>query len=308
MTRILTRVLLRAVLVAVGVVFATFILLAIVPGDISAALLGGRATPERVAEIRAQFGLDDPWYLRLVHYFGELFTGGGKSFVSAVPVSDLISARIAPTMTIVALALIMAMIMASLLALAAAAHHNGPIDQLIRIITTTGVAVPSFLLGMLLILLFGVWLKWLPVGGTQAGFVSFLLPSFTAAFAIIPVVVRSLRVQLLEVSRADYITAARSTGLSERRVTWAYLLPNAAVPAITLIGLNVAYLIGGTFIVEKVFAIDGLGTLMFDAIRDRDVPVVRGVVLFTAVIVVVVNAAAELAVEALDPRRREATR
>lgn len=294
----------RAAAVALGVVVTTFVLLTVVPGDVATVMLAGRATPERLAALRSQFGLDHPWPQRMLDYLVGLFTGGGTSFASGQPVASLIVAHIGPTITIVGLALIFAVAMSVPIALVAALHHNRLADQTMRIITAGGVAIPSFLLGMILILIFGVELRWLPVGGTQAGLGSYILPAFTAALGVVPVVARSLRVQLLDVAGADYIAAARAAGFANSRVTFAYLLPNAAVPAITLIGLNIAYLFGGTFIVEKVFAIRGLGSLMFDAIRDRDVPVVQGVVLVTAVAVVLTNVVTELTVRLIDPRRR----
>lgn len=304
LVREILRLVTRGVLVTVGVVLGTFVLLTIVPGDVTSALLGSRATPERTAELGEQFGLDRPWNERLWSFLGDVVSGGGVSYVSGRPVGDQIRARIGPTLLIVGLALIIAVVLSATLAVVAAARHNRLADQSIRVVSTAGVAVPSFLLGMVLILVFGVWLRWLPVGGTRDALASYVLPAFTAAFAIVPVVTRSLRVQLLDIARSDFVVAARAAGLSEARVTFTYLLPNASIPAITLVGVNVAYLIGGTFIVEKVFAVQGLGALMFDAIQDRDVPVVQGVVLCTAIGVVIVNVLTELLVRLVDPRLR----
>ncbi|WOF23483.1 ABC transporter permease [Microbacterium betulae] len=306
MTRIarLVRPAARAALVAVGVVLATFVLLGLVPGDAASALLGSRATPEAVAALREDFGLDLPWYARLGAFISDVLTGSLTSYVNGQPVTALIAARAAPTATIVLAALVVAAAVSAALALAAAAHHDRPVDQIVRIVSTAGVAVPSFLLGMALILVFGVRLRWFPVGGVDDGFLSYVLPAVTAASAVVPVVTRSLRVQLLEVSGSDVVAAARAAGFSERRVTFGVLLPNAAIPALTLLGLNVAYLVGGTFVVEQVFGIHGLGALMFDAIQDRDVPVVQGVVLYTALAVVLVGVVTDVVVRAIDPRRR----
>ncbi|GAA2224572.1 ABC transporter permease [Herbiconiux moechotypicola] len=295
---------LRAALVAGGVVLATFVLLQLVPGDVATSLLGSRATPEAVAELRQQLGLDLPWYARFGTFVTDLFTGGGESLVNGVPVGELISARAGVTLGIVALAVLFAVVISTALAVVAAANHDRWADQVVRLISTSTLAIPAFLVGMLLILLFGVQLRWFPVGGNTDGIRSLVLPSLTAALAIVPVLTRSLRVQLLEVAGGDFVAAARSAGFSNARVTFAYLLPNAAIPALTLVGLNVAYLVGGTFVVEKVFAIPGLGALMFDSISARDVPVIQGIVVYTAILVVVVNLVTDALVRLIDPRRR----
>ncbi|MDR3360856.1 MAG: ABC transporter permease [Bifidobacteriaceae bacterium] len=302
--RSLRQLLPRTVLVCAGVVLATFVLLSVIPGDAATALLGSRADEGTVAAMRSQFGLDRPWWVRLWGFLTDLFHGGGVSFVSQQPVAELVAARIGPTLTIVGLAFAVAVSLSLSLALLSAARHNQLADQFVRLVTTAGVAIPSFLLGVILILVAAVWLRLTPVGGTADGLRSYLLPAFTAAFAIVPVVTRSLRVELLEAGRCDYVAAARAAGLSEPRITLEYLLPNAAIPAITLIGVNFAYLIGGTFIVEKVFAINGIGSLMFEAIGDRDIPVIQGLVVYVAVGVVLVNTLTEVVVHAIDPRRR----
>lgn len=297
--------LLRAGLVAVGVVLVTFVLLQIVPGDVATALLGSRATPEAVAELRAELGLDRPLYVQFGAFLGQIFSAdGGISLVNGVPARTMISARAGVTLAIVALAILFAVVISTALAVIAAANHNRMPDQIVRVLSTMTLAIPAFLVGMLLILFFGVQLRWFPVGGTTDGIRSLLLPALTAALAIVPVLTRSLRVQLLEVASSDFIAAARSAGMSERRVTMAYLLPNASIPALTLVGLNFAYLVGGTFVVEKVFAIPGLGALMFDSISNRDVPVIQGIVIYTALLVVVINLATDALVRVIDPRRR----
>ncbi|MHC9046819.1 ABC transporter permease [Microbacterium saperdae] len=299
------RLALRAALVALGVVLATFVLLQLVPGDVTAALLGSRATPESVAALRAELGLDLTWYERLANLFADLFVhGGGVSLVERVPVADLIQTRIGLTLTIVLLAMTIAILLSVALALVAALNHDRLADHVVRVVSTSALAFPAFLVGMLLILVFSVHLRWVPVGGASDGLRSLILPSFTAALGIVPVLTRSLRVQMLQVSGSDFLDAARSAGMRESRVVLRHLLPNAAIPALTLIGLNLAYLIGGTFIVEKVFAIPGLGTLMFDAIGNRDVVVVQALVAYTAIAVVAVNLATESVVRVIDPRFR----
>ncbi len=305
LVRELGRLGLRAVLVAAGVVLATFLLLQVVPGDVATALLGSHATPENVAELRAELGLDLPLAQRLGNLVADLFVhGGGTSIVNGVSVNKLIFSRVGITLSIVALAIVFAVALSVPLALLAALSHDRVADHTVRVVTASALAIPAFLLGMLLIQYFGVQLRWFPVGGSDDGLRSLVLPAATAALAVVPVLTRSLRVQLLQVSSSDFLDAARSAGLPERRVIFRYLLPNAAIPALTLAGLNFAALVGGTFIVEKVFAIPGLGTLMFDSISDRDVTVVQTLVVYTAIAVVIVNLATEVAVRAIDPRYR----
>lgn len=309
LVRELTRLGLRAVLVAFGVVLATFLLLQVVPGDVATALLGSRATPENVAALRAQLGLDLPLLQRLGNLFADLLLhGGGTSIVNGVSVNELIATRIGPTLSIVALAVVFAIMLSVPLALLAARAHDRVADHVVRVLTTSALAIPAFLLGMLLIQYFSVQLRWFPVGGAGDGLRSLVLPAVTAALGIVPVLTRSLRVQLLQVASSDFLDSARSAGLSEPRVIVRYLLPNAAIPTLTLAGLNFAALVGGTFIVEKVFAVPGLGTLMFDSISDRDVTVVQTLVVYTAIAVVVVNLATEVAVRTIDPRYRIAKR
>ncbi|WP_159501103.1 ABC transporter permease [Microbacterium sp. 18062] len=306
-TRTIGGLLLRAVLVALGVVLAAFLLLQVVPGDVATALLGSHATPESVARLRAQLGLDLPWHERLGSFFLDLLSGGGTSLVYGESVRSLIAARAGVTLAIVGLAMLFAIVFSAGLAITAALNHNRLADQVIRVLTTSALAVPAFLLAMVLILVFSVNLRWFPVGGSADGLRSLVLPAVTAALGVVPVLTRSLRVQLLSTADADFLFAARSAGMSRTRVVLTYLLPNASIPALTLVGVNFAYLVGGTFIVEKVFAISGVGSLMFDSISQRDIPVVQELVVYTALVVVLINLVTEAAVRAVDPRRRRRT-
>lgn len=299
------RTVLRAGGVAAGVVVIAFLLLRLVPGDVATALLGSRATPEAVADLRDRLRLDDPLPVQLWSFLTRLVTEGdtGPSLVSGVPTRDLLLARVGPTLLVVLLATVVAVLLAVPLALRAATHRDGVVDHAVRVLTTAGMAMPAFWTGLLLILLFAVRLGWFPVGGDRAGYpASAVLPAVTAGLAIVPVLVRSLRTQLVETLEADFVATLRAAGLPERRILARHVLRSSALPALVLVGTQVSYLIGGTLVVEKVFALPGLGTLMFEAIGDRDLPVIQGVVIWTALSVVVVTLLTDLAAARIDPR------
>ena len=308
------RRLLSAVGVIAGVVVVTFLLLHLIPGDPAQSMLGNRATPEAVAALRAQWGLDRPLWTQFGSFVTRLVTRGdtGDSLFYQVPSRELIFPRIGVTLELVALAGLFCVLITVPLAAWAAIRQDRTADQVIRVIPSIGAGLPALWVGLLLIVLFGVHLHWFPVGGAGPGpwltFRGLVLPAFTAAIAIVPVLIRSLRAGMLEVLDSDYVAAARAKSLSEPRVLLSHVARNAAVPTLTLLGLNLAYLVGGTVVVERVFGIDGLGNLMFDSIGNRDFPVVQGIALFFAVVVVLVNLLTDLASAAIDPRLRTTRR
>ena len=293
----------------IGVVVATFFLLRLVPGDPAEAILGDRATDDAVAALRVQLGLDKPLAQQFFEFAAQVFLhfDTGDSLIYGTSTRDLVMARIGVSLTIVALAVLFSVVIAVPLALLAATHKDGIADHLVRIIPAVGLAMPIFWLGLILIIIFSVNLRWLPVGGTNSGFASFVLPALAVSIAIVPPIVRSLRAQLLEVLDADFVATARAARLPRWRILVFHVLRNAALPTLTLFGLNVAYLVGGTLVVERVFAINGLGALMFEAIGNRDFPVVQGIALTCAIIVVIVTLATDFAVHRLDPRTRRAS-
>lgn len=301
---------LQAVGVVAGVVVVTFLLLHLIPGDPAQSMLGNRATPEAVAALRRQWGLDRPLWTQFGSFVARLLRRGdtGDSLFYAVPSRQLIFPRIGVTLELVALAGLLCVLITVPLSIWAAVRKDRWADQIIRIIPSVGAGLPALWVGLLLIVAFGVHLKWFPVGGAGPGpwltFRGLVLPAFTAAIAIVPVLIRSLRAGMLEVLESDYIAAARAKSLSETRVLIAHVARNAAVPTLTLLGLNLAYLVGGTVVVERVFGIDGLGNLMFDSISNRDFPVVQGIALFFGVVVVGVNLATDLLSGLIDPRLR----
>lgn len=296
--------------VIAGVVVITFLLLHLIPGDPAQSMLGNRATPEAVAALRHRWGLDRSVWDQFGTFISRLFTKGdtGDSLFYGVPSRSLIFPRMGVTLELVVLAGLFSILITVPLAIWAAVRKDRPADQIIRVVASVGAGLPALWVGLLLIVVFGVHLHWFPVGGAGPGpwltFRGLLLPACTAAVAIVPVLIRSLRAGMLDVLESDYVAAARSKSLSESRVLLVHVARNAAVPTLTLLGLNLAYLVGGTVVVERVFAIDGLGNLLFDSISNRDFPVVQGVALFFAIVVVAVNLLTDLASSAVDPRLR----
>jgi peptide/nickel transport system permease protein len=305
----LARHLAFSVLVVLGVALATFLLLHTVPGDPAQAVLGEHARPAAVAALRRQWGLSDSLPQQLGHFVADLVTLRlGESYFYNTPVTTLIGSHIGVTAALVVVASVFAVIITLPLATLAAARRDGIADQLVRAITVTGLGMPSFWFGIVLIEVFALRLHVLPVGGSgasPAGFArSLVLPGLTAALAIVPLLVRSLRVGMIEVLDSDFVATARAKGLREPRVLIWHVARNAVIPTLTLLGLNIAFLVGSTVVVERVFALNGLGSLLLDAIINRDFPVVQSVTLVLAVSVVVINLLTDLAAARLDPRIR----
>jgi peptide/nickel transport system permease protein len=295
--------------VIVGVAIATFLLLRLIPGDPARALLGIHASPAAVAALRARLGLDQPIYRQLWSFMAGLVHGStGVSIYYKVPVSSLIASHAAVTASLVAVATLFSILITVPLAALAAARPDRPADHAIRLFSLLGLGMPSFFFGIILIIFFSVNLHLFPVGGWGVSLGdhlrSLVLPGLTAAIAIVPVLIRSLRVGMLEVMESDFVATARAKGLRGSRVLFGHVARNALIPTLTLLGINIAYLIGGTVVIERVFGLNGLGNLMLSAIGVRDFPVVQGVAIVYAIAVVLVNLLTDLAAARLDPRIR----
>jgi peptide/nickel transport system permease protein len=306
------RSLLAAIPVALGVVVCVFLLLRIVPGDPARMILGEQATTASIEALREQLGLNLPIGQQLWDYLAGMFTRAdiGHSLVTDQPVLGLIASRVGVTLLLVGLAVLFTVLIAVPLALVAATHKDGPLDHVVRIFPTIGMAMPAFWVGLILILVFGVALRWLPVGGIGTSptdpLRSLILPALTVALGMSPPLIRSLREQLLEVLDADFVVTLHAARLGSTSILVGHVLRNAAVPAVSLLGVNVAYLLGGTLVIEKVFGINGMGALLFSSISTRDFPVVQGITLVSAMGVVVISLVTDLLVAALDPRIRAA--
>jgi peptide/nickel transport system permease protein len=303
------RRLAAAVVVVIGVAAATFLLLHVVSGDPAREVLGEHATARAIAGLRHRWGLDQSLGSQFASYLGHLVTLRlGDSYVYGVSAISLIGQRIGETAALVAIATAFAVAITLPLAAVGAARRDRLPDQAVRAVSVLGLGMPAFWFGIVLIEIFALRLHLLPVGGTGSGpwghIESLILPSLTASFAIIPLLVRSLRVGMLEYLGADFVAAARANGLGEVRVLVHHVARNALIPTLTLLGLNIAFLVGSTVIVENVFALNGLGSLLLSSISSRDFPMVQAITLVLAISVVLINLATDLIAARLDPRIR----
>ena len=292
-----------------GVSLVSFILVRSIPGDPVRILLGTRATAEVIAKVRAQYGLDEPLLLQYAYFLKNLFLGEfGRSIIFKVPVLELVLQRIAPTLFLLSYAVVLAVAIAVSLAVVAALNRGRLADQLVRVYSTAGLGLPAFWLGIVLIILLSIKLGWFPVSGYGETFLEHLhhlfLPSFTIALALSPVLIRNLRASLIAEMESDYVSAARSRGIPERRIFRRHVFRNSLIPTITLLGVNLGWLIGGTVVIEQVFSVPGLGSLMVGSIFARDYMVVQAVTLVFAFAVILTNFLVDVACVALDPRIR----
>jgi peptide/nickel transport system permease protein len=303
------RRLLQLVPVAVGVTIIVFFMIHLIPGDPARTILGIHATPKAIAELHQEWGLNRPLLSQYWLFLDRLVHGNlGQSLIYGGPASSLILSHLPATLFLIVYATVLAIAISVPLAMLAASKRNGLRDQVVRAVPLFGLGMPPFWVGFLLIDAFAVHWRIFPVSGYGTGFgghlVSLFLPSLTVAIALSPVVIRSLRASMLSVLGADYITTARSKGVPGRRLFIRHVLRNAIIPAITVLGINIGFLIGGTVIIENVFAIPGVGQLMINSIFQRDFPVVQGVTLVFAVMVVLINLLTDVAYATLDPRVR----
>ncbi|MGO7213169.1 ABC transporter permease [Rhizobium ruizarguesonis] len=293
--------------VTFGISVITFILVRLIPGDPARNILGTRATPAALASIRAQYGLDQPMWLQYVYFLKNLANGEmGKSILYKIDVLKLIVTRIEPTLALVVSSVVLSVLIAVPMAAIAARNAGRAPDHAVRIVSTFGIGFPPFWLGLMLIILFSVELGVLPVSGYGATIGEKLshlvLPSLTVALSLSTVLTRSLRAAMIEQLKSDVATAARARGMPEGIVFWRHVLPNSLVPTINLLAVNIGWLIGGTVVVESVFALPGMGQLLVRAIFSRDYMVVQGVAMVFACATVLINFIADIVTVAVDPR------
>lgn len=305
----LTRRLVHLIGVLIGISIVTFLLLHLAPGDPARLLAGERASEATIAAIRAQYGLDQPLWRQFLTYATNLLSGDiGLSLRFQRPVGELVLRFMWPTLFLTLYVVCLAVPPTVALAIVSARKPGGLADQIIRIIGVAGLTIPVFWLGIMMSRFFGVGLGWFPVSGYGVGFIDHLhhlfLPAVSTALWLVPVLTQSLRAQLIEKTTADFVTAARAQGASEREIFWHTILPNAMLPTLNLLGVMVAFLIGGAIIVEYVYAVPGLGTLMISALLGRDYYVVQGLTLIFAVATVLVTLLVDLLTAVIDPRAR----
>jgi peptide/nickel transport system permease protein len=298
------------VILVVGIV--VFALVHLTPGDPAAVILGDSATPEALANLREQLGLNDPLPVQFLHWFGNVLTlDFGESIFMGKPVTTAMLERLQPTVLLTIYALIVQIVIGVPAGVISAVRHNSIIDRIVTVLSISGAAIPTFFMGILLILLFSVRLRWLPSGGYTpitedpgAHFQRMIMPAFALGFSSSGLLARLVRSSMLDVLREDYVRTAFAKGLSQRGVVVGHALRNALIPALTVIGTSVGALLGGAVVTEVVFTIPGMGRLVVQSISRRDYPVIQGAVMIIAMTYVIVNLIVDLLYVYIDPRVR----
>lgn len=312
MTGIVLRRLGGAVPILLIVSLVTFAMIHLVPGDPSAAIAGLSATPQMIAQIRHDLGLDEPFLIQLLRWYGNLLHGDlGRSILLGEPVLRATFDRLPVTILLSAYALVLTLIVGLVSGIVAALRQNTVVDQAAMLVSLVGISVPNFWLGLLMIILFSVKLGWLPTGGyipLSSDPIGWLrtstMPAISLAALQMGLLARITRSTMLEVMRQDYIRTARAKGLSRRLVVIKHALSNALIPIVTVIGIVISLLISGSVVTETVFSIPGIGQLLTQAVLNRDYPMVQGGLLIVTALLVLVNIGIDLCYAVLDPRVR----
>lgn len=312
MLQFAARRLLTAIPLLLIVSFLIFVLIDLTPGDPALTLAGENPTPAQVEQIREQLRLDDPLPQRYAAWLGDAVRGDlGESFVNRQSVAEIITDRLAVTLSLVGVAMAITLAVGPLAGMAAARRPGGIVDRVVTTVASAAIAVPPFWLGLILVVVFAVNLGWLPALGYEPlseGFVPWLqhliLPAFALAMLPMAEVALQLKTALADVLRRDYILNAEAKGLSSRRVMFKHAAKNAAVPVVTVFGSRFAQVLGGTVAIETVFNLAGLGTLAVNSVLGRDIPVLLGLVVLTTGIVLVVNLLVDISYGYFNPKVR----
>jgi len=303
-------IMLIPVILIVGII--VFGLIHLTPGDPAAVILGDQATPEAIENLREQLGLNDPLPVQFIHWFsGVLHFDFGESIFMGEPVTQALLDRAQPTILLTIYALMFQIAIGVPAGVISAVKHNSIVDRIVTVVAISGAAIPTFFLGILLILFFAVRLGWLPSGGYTplhedpiAHFKKMLMPAFALGFSSAGLLARLVRSSMLDVMREDYVRTALAKGLPMRFVVIRHALRNALIPALTVIGTSVGALLGGAVVTETVFTIPGMGRLVVQSISRRDYPVIQGAVMVIAMTYVIVNLVVDLLYVYIDPRVR----
>lgn len=306
----LLKRLLTLIATLAGASALVFVVLEILPGDAALIMMGPDAAPEAVRALAAKLGLDQPALQRYAQWVGGLLSGElGDSYAYSSPVAELIAERLTVTVPLALMSMLLTSVLALVVGVYAASHHNRIGDVGLMGLTQLGIAIPNFWFAIVLILLFAVHLQWFAAGGFPGwsedpaqAFKALLLPAISLAVVQSAILARITRSAVLDVLREDYVRTARSKGLSLRATLWGHVLRNAMIPVVTIMGLQFANLLAGTIVVENVFYLPGLGRLIFQSIANRDVIVVRNCVMLLATMVIVVNFVVDVLYAVIDPR------
>lgn len=291
----------------VFVTLAVFVLSHLAPGNPVRILLGQHAYPAAVAQLTRELGLNVPlWQQYVLFVWHALHLNLGISYTYRTPVGPILGEHMGVTVFLVVLGIVLTFFVSLFLAVAAAVRVDGVVDHAVRVVAMVLFALPPFWLGIMLILVFAVDLPIFPVqgygGSVAADLYHLVLPVLTVSAGLVVLILRPLRNKIAQILSSDFVDAARARGLSPSRIVWRHVVPNALISTVTLLALNLGYLLGGTVIVENVFGLPGLGQLLVQSVEARDYPVVEGLALFFAVAVVIINFLADIAYTLLDPR------
>lgn len=296
-------------LVLLGVSFLSFLLMYVSPGDPVRAMyaVSGSIPSEEVLEqTREELGLNDPFFIQYGNWISNCLRGDfGTSYSKGEAVATLLMERVMPTIQLALLSLVIMILVAVPIGVYSALRQNSILDYLLRGTTFISISMPNFWVGLLLLYVVAMKLGWLPVVSNQMNFQRLILPAVTLAIAMAGKYARQVRAAILEELRQDYVAGARARGLSERCVLWCHVLPNAVLPLITMLGLSLGSLLGGTAVAEVIFSYPALGSLAISAITSRDYPLIQGYVLWIALIYMAVNLMVDLSYNRLDPRLRK---
>ncbi len=303
------RRLLQIFIVLIGISFFTFGLTYLSPGDPAEIMLtecGNIPTPELLEQTRAELGLDKPFLTQYGNWIEGVLTGNmGKSYSMKVPVVQKLTACFWPTLKLALVSLLIMIVVSVPLGILSAVYQNKWPDYLIRGITFIGISVPSFWIGLILLSIFGVTLRWVSVSGGSTDFKALILPAITLAIAMSAKYTRQVRIAVLNELSQDYVIGARMRGIKESAILWSHVLPNAMIPLVTLLGLSLGSLLGGTAVIEIIYNWPGMGSMAVKAISCRDYPLVQGYVLWISLLYMAINLLIDLSYNSLDPRLKE---
>jgi peptide/nickel transport system permease protein len=306
MLRYVVRRLLQSIVVVFGVSIVAFGM-TFLTGDPTEVILGDRAdqmSTEDIQAFRVRMGFDRPWYVQYVDFVTNALQGDfGYSFIRHKPAYEVITERLPATIQLASVAFVISIVFSIPLGVLSATRAHTPVDYAVTVMALVGQSIPSFWLGILLILLFGVQLRWLPISGSDT-WANFVLPAIALGYYAAPAIMRLTRAGMIEVLDADYIRTARAKGLAPMSVVFKHALRNAVIPVVALAAVQLGFVLGGSVVIETVFALHGLGYLAWESILQNDFPVVQAIVMLIAVIYVLLTLVADLANAWLDPRIR----
>ena len=303
------RRLIQMIPVVVGITVITFVLIRAIPGDPAQTMLGEKATDAQIALYREKMGLNDPIYVQYFYYVRDLMKLDlGTSTQYRVPVETILWSRMKVSLSVMLMTLVLTIAISLPLGMLAALKKDSILDNIVRSTLMVSLLMPTCYTGILIIILLSIKIDLFPTAGYGEGFIDHVrhlfLPGLTLALGIAPILIRTLRTGILEAMTSDYVKTARSKGLKEQTVVTRHVLRNALIPTVTLLGISVGAIIGGTVVTEKVFALPGAGALLVDAINARDYSTVQAAVMVVAILVVLVNLATDVVYSFIDPRVR----